>query len=246
MIIKLLLWKKTQISESPIPYDALLPIMTPRLKKAEVKRVMKTYLEIREDVEERCQDFKRVWSGGSDETIYKELVFCLLTPQSKARSCWTAVERLEEKGLLFRGSKTQISKALTGVRFHNNKAGNLVEARKRFCKGGRPRIRECLSTFGDAREAREWLVFSIKGLGFKEASHFLRNIGLGGDLAILDRHILKNLVVIGALEEVPSSMSKHRYLEIENEMIRAAKKMDIPLAHLDLVLWYKEAGEVFK
>ena len=45
------------------------------------------------------------------------------------------------------------------------------------------------------------------GLGYKEASHFLRNIGLSEDIPILDRHILKNLVLLGAIDKVPSSIS---------------------------------------
>jgi len=38
----------------------------------------------------------------------------------------------------------------------------------------------------------EWLVKNLTGLGYKEAGHFLRNIG-SGKIAILDRHILRNL-----------------------------------------------------
>ena len=90
------------------------------------------------------------------------------------------------------------------------------------------------------------VVANIKGLGYKEASHFLRNIGLGGDLAILDRHILKNLALLGVIDEVPASPSKKMYLEIEKKMIDFSREAKIPMSHLDLLLWYKEAGEVFK
>ncbi|MDM7912425.1 MAG: DNA lyase, partial [Methanotrichaceae archaeon] len=82
--------------------------------------------------------------------------------------------------------------------------------------------------------------------GYKEASHFLRNIGLGGDLAILDRHILKNLALLGVIDGIPASPSKKMYLEIESKMIEFSRKAKIPMSHLDLLLWYKEAGEIFK
>ena len=87
---------------------------------------------------------------------------------------------------------------------------------------------------------------NIKGLGYKEASHFLRNIGRGEDLAILDRHILKNLALLGVIDEVPSSPTKRLYLEIEEKMAAFSRQTNIPMGHLDLLLWYKEAGEVFK
>jgi N-glycosylase/DNA lyase len=89
-------------------------------------------------------------------------------------------------------------------------------------------------------------VENVKGLGYKEASHFLRNIGLGEDLAILDRHILKNLGLLGVIDEVPSSPTKRLYLEIERKMAAFSKEAKIPMGQLDLLLWYKEAGEVFK
>ena len=103
-----------------------------------------------------------------------------------------------------------------------------------------------ISRFSDVYDAREWLVRNVKGIGYKEASHFLRNVGLGGDLAILDRHILKNLRSLQVMEEVPTSLSRRRYLDIERRMKELSEEIKIPMSHLDLVLWYKEAGEVFK
>ena len=103
-----------------------------------------------------------------------------------------------------------------------------------------------LKGFEDPIEGRKWLVENVKGYGYKEASHFLRNIGLGEDLAILDRHILKNLKRAKAIPEVPKSMSERRYLEIEDGMKAFSDYLGIPLCHLDLVLWYMETGEIFK
>lgn len=107
-------------------------------------------------------------------------------------------------------------------------------------------IKALLDKFSDVYERREWLVKNIKGLGYKEASHFLRNIGFGKDIAILDRHILKNLNLLGVIKEIPESMGRKKYLGIEKNMAEFAKEIDIPLAHLDLLLWYKETGEIFK
>ncbi|MBU4134056.1 DNA lyase, partial [bacterium] len=85
-----------------------------------------------------------------------------------------------------------------------------------------------------------------RGYGFKEASHFLRNVGKGEKLAILDRHILRNLKNFGAIKEIPQAISGKLYLEIEKKFMLFAKRLKIPPAELDLLLWYKETGKVFK
>ena len=87
---------------------------------------------------------------------------------------------------------------------------------------------------------------NLTGLGYKEAGHFLRNIGFGERIAILDRHILKNLYSLGVIEEIPASLSGKKYLDIEKKMADFSKEMHIPLSHLDLLLWSKETGEIFK
>ena len=95
-------------------------------------------------------------------------------------------------------------------------------------------------------ETREWLVSNVKGFGYKEASHFLRNIGFGSDIAILDRHILKNLKKHGVINEIPKTITKKNYFEIENRMRDFSKRSGIPMAHLDLLFWSNETGEIFK
>lgn len=202
-------------------------------------------------IRSRLKEFEQLWSHGSDEEIFAELAFCILTPQSKAKVCWDAIERLREEGVLFKGNTRHIKKELIGVRFKNKKARYIVEARKLFMTQNRIKVLKgglvgFLSKFADVRECREWLVKNIKGLGYKEASHFLRNIGLGENIAILDRHILKNLKQLGIVEEIPKSMGRARYMQIEKDMLGFARQINIPLSHLDLLLWSKETGEVFK
>lgn len=194
----------------------------------------------------RLKDFETLWQIGGDEDIFEELAFCILTPQSKAKICWKAIERLRFKDLLHRGFPEEIRKKIKDVRFKNKKADYLINARSFFTKNGRLCIKSLISEFKDIQNCREWLVKNIKGFGYKEASHFLRNIGLGDKLAILDRHILRNLKELNIIKDVPKSMSKSEYLMIEKEMADFSKKINIPISHLDLLLWYKETGEIFK
>ena len=201
---------------------------------------------IKDEIQSRLQEFDSVLKTGDEESIFAELVFCILTPQSKAKSCWAAVERLLDKGLLLAGTEDQVLGELPGVRFKYKKSGYVIEARNMFLIDGKLSIKSRISQFSDVYAAREWLVRNVKGIGYKEASHFLRNVGVGGDLAILDRHILKNLRSLQVIEEVPASLSRQRYLEIEEGMKELSERVGILMNHLDLILWYKETGEVFK
>lgn len=194
----------------------------------------------------RLKEFKKMWSEKNDEEIFAELAFCILTPQSHAKACWNAIGRLREKGILLKGDAQQIGKRLRGVRFHNKKSEYIVRARKFFMNNGTVCIKPALSQFRDMCKCREWLVKNVIGLGYKEASHFLRNIGFGEKIAILDRHILKNLKQLGIIKEIPQSMSRAKYLQIEKNMVKFAKQIDIPVSNLDLLFWYKETGEIFK
>lgn len=197
------------------------------------------------DITARLDEFHNLWERGTDQDIFAELAFCLFTPQSKARSCWAAVERLQQKNLLMSGNQQQIAGELIGVRFHRTKAARVVRAREQFFHNGKS-LKSIISRFENPFEAREWLVMNVNGLGYKEASHFLRNIGMGHELAILDRHILGNLVSLEVIDSLLSSISRRTYLEIEKKMDEFAEEIDIPLDHLDMLLWYKEAGEIFK
>lgn len=209
--------------------------------KGDVDELKKIYSSIKNEIENRIKEFNETWND--DKKIFAELIFCLLTPQSKARLCWNAVENLMRKNLIDMDKK-EILMELNGVRFKYKKAEYVYEVIKFFNDG--KKIKETIKKFENVYEAREWLVNNIKGFGYKEASHFLRNIGMGEEIAILDRHILKNLREMNVINEIPKCLSKKTYMNIEDKMRRFAEEINIPLSHLDLLLWYKETGEVFK
>jgi N-glycosylase/DNA lyase len=208
--------------------------------------IQNIYCTIKHVVCERLGEFRRLWETGSEEDVFAELVFCILTPQSRAKSCWAALKILSEKNLLLKGNAGQIAREINIVRFKNKKAEYVVAARRRFSTRGRLRVKSTIAELGDPGASRRWLVKNVKGLGMKEASHFLRNIGLGEHLAILDRHILKNLKSLGIIGKIPVNLSGRRYEAIEKRMQKFAREVSILMSQLDFVLWYKETGEVFK
>lgn len=211
-----------------------------------MEELMKVYKAKKREIRERLLEFKEVWKE-PEERIFEEMAFCFCTPQSSARSCFAAVELLARSGMLLKADQGAISKRLRGsVRFHNNKARYIVKARRLFTEpSGRLRIKERLHHHNPL-VVREWLVNNIPGMGYKEAAHFLRNIGFGDNLAILDRHILRNLAALGVIKEVPSTISRKAYLEIEEKFRAFSKKIGIPMAELDLLFWSMETGEIFK
>ncbi|CAM3131181.1 N-glycosylase/DNA lyase [Streptobacillus ratti] len=181
-----------------------------------------------------------------EKDYFAEIAFCILTPQSKAKNAWSAIEKLKENNLLYVGSENDIVEYLNVVRFKNNKARYLIELRNLMTRNGKLDSKNILAEINGVKEKRDWILNNVKGMGLKEAAHVLRNLGYGRYLAILDRHVLKNLKELGVIEEVPKSLTKKKYFEIEELMEQYSKEVSIPMDALDLVFWYQQAGDVFK
>lgn len=197
-------------------------------------------------IEERLADFREV-GRGSEKQLFEELCFAILAIQSSARSSDAAVRGLSREGLLWTADAQTIARYLRHrTRFHNHKADYIVCAREHFFPEGAALFRSSLDRFSDSREARAWLVAEVDGLGYKEASHFLRNIGRGEDLAILDRHILRNLLRHRVIGRMPKSLTPKRYLAIETRMVDFTEALGISLGVLDLLWWSRQTGEIFK
>ncbi len=199
-----------------------------------MKDLIANYKLHKNKIERKLQDFKELPMN----KYHEEFMFCLLTPQSNAVRCWEAVQKILE---LNNSSSDEIKNILrTRTRFHNNKTRYLIEAKKLW-----PDIQKLLEN-KDRKSLRNTLAEEVTGMGYKEAGHFLRNIGKSDNqIAILDRHILRNLKEIGVIKEDSIKNKKH-YLELENKFLGFSKKIGIPIDHLDLLFWSKETGEVFK
>lgn len=209
-------------------------------------KLKEKYRTRKSEIDKRLKEFKEFLKEQGEERVFSELAFCICTPQSKATACWQAVEKLMENGLLFSGNVDQISAFLKGVRFPHNKAKYIVEARKLFTVDGKIAIKRVLESFSKPEELRDWLVKNVKGVGLKEASHFIRNIGLSNNqLAILDRHVLNCLKSLNVIEHIPKTLTRKVYESIEIKMKEFSGRVGIPLDALDLLLWSEETGFVF-
>ncbi|MBU1852906.1 MAG: N-glycosylase/DNA lyase [Candidatus Omnitrophica bacterium] len=209
-----------------------------------MKYLLQEYKKKQREIRKRLRFFRHVYKTG-DREIFTELCFCILTPQSKAIVCDKAIQELQKKGMIFKGSQKDVKVHLKGVRFPNNKARYVIRARDFFKNGKDLDIKSKLD-IKDSFKTRDWLVNNVKGIGYKEASHFLRNVGLGRDLAILDRHILRNLEKYGVIERIPVTLTRKKYINIEDKMRKFFKKLDISMEEIDLLFWSKETGIIFK
>lgn len=185
-------------------------------------------------IDQRLKEFNELGKADNDEW-FSELCFCLLTANSQAQRAINIQKYLGVKGFL-EDSQEYIAQTIKslGHRFHNTKAKYIILARK--YKNIKDQLKGLMSI-----EAREFLVKNVKGLGYKEASHFLRNVGYH-DIAIIDRHILKFLYQNNLIQEMPKVVTKKIYLECENIL----KKYQVPLDKLDLMIWYHITGKVLK
>ncbi len=216
------------------------------MDRSKIYKLKETYKNIRPEIKRKFKRFRELWESKNEKQIFKELLFCLLTPQSKAENAWEVIEELDKNNLLLDAKEDILREKLKKVRFRNNKAKYIKNAQAMFVKDGKINIIGRLKKHKTPIEIRQWLVDNVKGMGYKEASHFLRNIGLGEELTILDRHILRSLLELGVIDNIPKSLSKKSYLETEKRMMALAKEVGIPLAHLDFVLWKIQTERIFK
>jgi N-glycosylase/DNA lyase len=188
---------------------------------------------------QRIKEFRELGRKGNKEWFF-ELCFCILTANFTAKLGVKIQRELGSEGFL-KLPEEELRKKLRqlGHRFPNTRARFIVEAR-RFSN-----IKTIIKKFKDEHEAREWLQKNIKGIGWKEASHFLRNVGFT-DVAILDRHVLSVLREYKLIDEAPRSLARGRYLDIEEKLRKFARCVGVSLGELDLYLWYMKTGEVVK
>ena len=196
---------------------------------------------VRRLVDERVEEFLNVKEQDSS-SWFTELVYCLLTAYSSAEMGQSCVDGLKECDFILRGGQADVSGELRrrGHRFADRRAEYIVATRDL-----EPKLKGIIQGFGTSSQAREWLVENVKGLGMKEASHFLRNVGYL-DVAILDRHVISNMVEFGLIESRGKSLTKRRYLEYEKILKGVAERLNMPVGKLDLYLWYRKTGKVLK
>ncbi|MGH9947282.1 MAG: hypothetical protein ACRD6X_08795 [Pyrinomonadaceae bacterium] len=211
-----------------------------------IEKIQSEHSRRREQVAARLCEFSAVWLNEGDDRIWEEMVYCFFTGGCSARMGLRAVEAV--RLLLRTGTQPEMAKALTGVHRYPNARSRYVAHSREFLENEyKFRIKHRLGEFECALERRDWLVKEkgIKGLGYKEASHFLRNIGFRG-YAILDKHVLNCLAELKIIDEPKPPSTRNMYLIIEEKLRQFAERAKIDFDEMDLVLWSMKTGEILK
>ncbi len=211
-----------------------------------IEKIKAAHAERRGEIRGRLAEFEAVWQTEGDERLWEEMVFCFFTGGCSAKMGLRSIEAV--RPLLLHGNQAELAEALRGKhRYPNARSGYIVASREFLQEHCKMRLRDKLESFDNHLERRDWLVKEkrIKGLGYKEASHFLRNIGFTG-YAILDKHILRSLAELQIIDDPKPPNTRLKYLTIEEKLKNLATRLEIDFDELDLVLWSLKTGEILK
>ena len=82
-------------------------------------------------------------------------------------------------------------------------------------KDGKIITKDFFNSLPTVTEKREWIVKNIKGMSYKEASHFFKKYWFWGKYCkYFDRHNLKKILVkLEVIDELPKTLTPKLYLE---------------------------------
>lgn len=194
----------------------------------------------------------QAWSG---EDMLSEVLCCVLSSQVPYEMAQCAVSRIRENGLLseehWRDDSPEFESMLCKLLLAPMKVGGRLR-KYRFPVMRAKQIRLTRDTLLDQAVDLAELVFQnqapkalrkeltrlVHGLGLKQASMFLRNVGRSYDLAILDRHTLRYMVLQRLIPSIrSSSLSFTQYESIERAMEDYAAGLGFPVGYVDWAIW---------
>jgi N-glycosylase/DNA lyase len=211
-----------------------------------IEKIRSAHGERRVEILARLAEFDAVWQAGTDEQLWEEMVFCFFTGGCSARMALRSLDAV--KPLLLTGNQAELAATLRGRhRYPNERARYIVASREFLQEHCGLKLRTKLESFDNDLTRRDWLVSEkrIKGLGYKEASHFLRNTGFKG-YAILDKHILQSLAELKIIDDPKPPNTRMKYLMVEQKLKKLSNRLKIDSDELDLVLWSLKTGEILK
>ncbi len=211
-----------------------------------VLRLRRGYAAKKKLIRRRLGEFRNTFENGDDVRIFEELAFCIFAAGASARMAVKSVESV--KGVLMSADSRELSMRLKGVhRFPNSRAKYVLHTREWLRKDYDFRLKDLILYLNDPVKRRDFFANyrGIKGIGYKEASHFLRNIGFAG-YAILDKHILRSLHELEIIDDPRPPTTRSNYLRIERKLKKLAALLEIDFDELDLLLWSEKTGEIIK
>ena len=211
-----------------------------------IENIKRIHSERKDEIRARLFEFEKIGKIGSDRVLWEEMVFCFFTGGCSARMGLRSLEAV--RPILMSGDHAELTNALVGIhRYPNARSKYIVASRTFLQEHCGMKLRKKLHSFECSYERRDWLVKEkgIKGLGYKEASHYLRNIGFKG-YAILDKHVLNCLAELKIIDDPKPPNTRSKYLMVEEKFHNLTDRTGIDFDELDLVLWSMKTGVILK
>ena len=181
-----------------------------------------------------------------DYRLFEELAFCIFTANTSAEMGAKAVDAV--RNVIINGTADDMTRRLEGIyRFNNIRPAHITHTRNYLKNTINFKLKNKIKSVKNKQGLRDFFALNkdVKGIGLKEASHFLRNIGFRG-YAILDKHIINSLHEFGVLKTNEKPKNNKEYLEIEQKFKDFSKDMNIDMDELDLLLWSRKNGRILK
>ena len=207
---------------------------------------------------------RKKWNAMSEGELWEELSLCILSSNVPYELAKSAFLHLRDTLLLRPRWITQTSDSAEKIayelskqiylpkkkngrhrkyRFPNIRAQNITSAAKTlYLKNAG--LLKILKNANSEQEARDFLVKNVAGVGLKEASHFLRNIGYSKSLAIIDSHVVTFLEEVEALPQVKiKTITPKIYMKLERILQDLCDSLDLNLSTFDMAIWHYMRGK---
>lgn len=220
--------------------------------------------QIESAIAELCKDIERVvdrkdYTSMSEQDLTFELLICILGSGVRYELCLAYADAV--RAILVRRKLTNDvnmhdylilveeilnaptyssinGKAYKRYRYPKRAASHIVESLYNIdCKYGS--FKKMISSMKTPSGLRRELIFLCPGIGPKQSSHYVKNIGLTDNVAILDRHILNYLKLIDDVDICPRQVSKiDKYEEVERRFIDKVSKFNHAVSVVDQSMWF--------
>lgn len=213
------------------------------LSKNTIDELKTLYDQKKDEIKKRLGEFKEIYEEADEKRIFEELCFCILSSGVGPKVAQKSIDNIRDQ--LFNGNEDILFMKLKETHKYPEKVSYIIATRNYLNEEFDLKIKEKLDSISDIQERRDFIANNkgIKGIGYVQASHFLRNIGYSG-YAILDKNIVKTLFEFSLTEDTKPPSSKKRYLEKENKVKQLAEILDIHIDEVDLLLWSRRTGHV--
>ena len=180
----------------------------------------------------------------SNVDVWRSLLFCILSSQVRTPVAARATKSILDEvpffeinlssGDVYEMAKRILVRKDVGHRFPQVRSQQIANSWFAFAQI-KDELYHYLDSFKAETAARDAVTEIFPGLGLKQASMFLRDIGYSFRLCIIDTHLLWYCGHMGARSS--GALTREKYAEIERYLLKQSDEFGVPPNILDSVIW---------